>query len=240
MNYGPLVFLAALFAMATSWLGFVLVPQMQIGQLQQTNTVPATVPYPASRPGLAQQGLDVYRENGCFYCHSQQARQSGTVCEVVLADAGTNHDATVSALRTVNTDFAKADRQELLSGLPKTVLPGVSRQQADLAIKTLKAAGAKAELWIVPTGPDIARGWGKRRSVAEDFLVDSTVMLGSQRIGYDLANAGVRKPDPNWHLRHLYEPKLEVPDSTMPPYRYLFEEKKNSTRPFAECVGTFG
>ena len=39
MNYGPLVFLAAFFALASSWCGFVLTPQLQIGRLQQTNTV---------------------------------------------------------------------------------------------------------------------------------------------------------------------------------------------------------
>ena len=39
MNNGPLVFLAAFFALASSWCGFVLAPQLQIGRLQQTNTV---------------------------------------------------------------------------------------------------------------------------------------------------------------------------------------------------------
>ena len=54
MNYGPLVFLAAFFALASSWCGFVLTPQLQIGRLQQTNTVSgAAVAYPVSRPGLA-------------------------------------------------------------------------------------------------------------------------------------------------------------------------------------------
>ena len=38
MNYGPLLFLAAFFALAGSWSGFVLAPQFQIGRLQQTNT----------------------------------------------------------------------------------------------------------------------------------------------------------------------------------------------------------
>ena len=63
MNYGPLLFLGAFFALAGSWFGFVLTPQFQLGQLQQTNTVPAGVPYPVARPGLAHQGLEVYRAN---------------------------------------------------------------------------------------------------------------------------------------------------------------------------------
>src|SRR5438552_15527857 len=106
MNYGPLIFLAACFALAASWFGFVLKPEMQIGHLQQTNTVGTAATYPLARPGLARQGLDVYRANGCFYCHSQQIGQSGTVCDVLLADAGTNQNAVIDALLKVKPELA--------------------------------------------------------------------------------------------------------------------------------------
>ena len=96
MNYGPLIFLAAFFAVAGSWSGFVLTPQLQVGQLQQTNTLSGGATYPVPRPGLAQQGLQVYRANGCASCHSQQVRQSGTVCDVVLNEAGTNQPAMIA------------------------------------------------------------------------------------------------------------------------------------------------
>jgi cytochrome c oxidase cbb3-type subunit 2 len=86
--------------------------------------------------------------------------------------------------------------------------------------------GAKAQTWIRPIGPDIDRGWGKRRSVAEDFLYDYPVMPGSQRIGPDLANVGTRLPDANWQLLHLYAPRVIVKDSAMPPYQYLFEKRR--------------
>ena len=62
--------------------------------------------------------------------------------------------------------------------------------------------------------------------MAEDFLFDYPVMLGSQRIGPDLANVGLRQPDANRHLRHLYAPRLEVTGSAMPPYRFLFEKRR--------------
>src|SRR5512140_266033 len=98
MNHGPLLFLAAFFALASSWCGFVLAPQLQVGQLQQTNTLSGGATYPFARPGLAQQGLQVYRANGCATCHSQQVGQSGTVCDVVLTEAGTNQPALIAAL----------------------------------------------------------------------------------------------------------------------------------------------
>ena len=36
--------------------------------------------------------------NGCAACHSQQVGQSGTVCDVVLAETGTNPPALIAAL----------------------------------------------------------------------------------------------------------------------------------------------
>ena len=38
MNRGPLVFLGTFFALATSWLGFVLMPQLQIGRQSQVES----------------------------------------------------------------------------------------------------------------------------------------------------------------------------------------------------------
>ena len=113
---------------------------------------------------------------------------------------------------------------------------GLDKDAADTLVSELMAAGAKAEVHYVPVGPDLARGWGKRRTVAADYLFDDPVMLGSVRIGPDLANVGMRLPDANWHLRHLYEPRLEVKDSPMPPYRFLFEKKKIERRPSPDAL----
>jgi cytochrome c oxidase cbb3-type subunit 2 len=260
MNYGPLLFLGAFFALASSWCGFVLAPQLQVGQLQQTNTLSGGATYPLARPGLAQRGLQVYRANGCATCHSQQIRQAGTVCDVVLTEAGTNEPALFSALLTLKCGtvpteaerraaaasggnapaaiqaWSEADAKQLLAQLPQPVRQGLTKEQADAAARTLKAAGAKAQVWIVPVGPDISRGWGRRRTVAEDFLFDYPVMPGQQRIGPDLANVGLRLPDLNWHLRHLYAPRLLAKESTMPPYRFLFQKRKIEQNPSPEAL----
>jgi cbb3-type cytochrome oxidase cytochrome c subunit len=226
MNFGPLIFLAAFFGLACSWFGFVLTPQIQIGRLQQTNTVPAGAIYPVNRPGLARQGLGIYRANGCAYCHSQQVGQTGTICDVVLTDAGTNQTELLVALRKLRPALSEAEDKEMINGLPKTIRQGLTKEEAEVMVKTLNSSSAKATIWIVPVGPDISRGWGIRRTVAEDFLFDYPVMLGSQRVGPDLANVGVRLGDPNWHLLHLYAPRSQVKDSVMPPYRFLFEKRR--------------
>ena len=74
-------------------------------------------------------------------------------------------------------------------------------------------------------GSDIERGWGIRRTVSLDYLLQDPVQLGSLRMGPDLANIGARQPDPSWHFNHLYNPKSTIEASTMPPYKFLFEER---------------
>lgn len=236
MNYGPFIFLAAFFALSASWFGLILKPTFQLGYLQQTNTVGAGVVYPVARPGLAQQGAQVYRAQGCVACHSQQVSQDGFACEVVLTDPGTNHAPVIAEVRGLNPRLSDAEAGALISQLPKTVLRTASKEQADAAAKKLNGHGAKAQVLIDPTGADIARGWGRRRSVAEDYLYDNPVLPGSSRVGPDLANIGVRQPDVNWHLRHLYAPKHEVAGSPMPPYRYLFNKRKFVGKPSPEAL----
>src|SRR6476660_6274067 len=103
MNYGPLVFLAAFFALSASWVGLVLKPNIQIGrELPGTNMVNKAEMYPQGRPGLARQGLEVYRANGCAYCHSQAVGQTGTEINVVLSKSGTNPVAVAEALLKAN------------------------------------------------------------------------------------------------------------------------------------------
>jgi len=92
-------------------------------------------------------------------------------------------------------------------------------------------------------GTDIERGWGTRRTVARDYIFENPPLLGSNRIGPDLTNVGTKewrnepkgdtakpaKRDKAWHLLHLYNPRAVSGDSTMPPYRYLFNEVKKGT-----------
>lgn len=234
MNYGPLVLLSAFFALSASWFGFVLTPQIQLGRQQQaTNIVNTAEVYPQGRPGQAHQGLEVYRANNCAACHSQQIGQSGVAVDVLLTEAGTNLVAVTEVLKKF--DLA-ANAAGLVGGLPKTVLKGATVEDAEVLAKAFKSAGAKAETHIVPLGADIARGWGTRRTVAQDYLYDFPVMLGALRVGPDLANIGTRSPDVKWHLNHLYAPKAVVNGSAMPSYRFLFQTRKIQGQPSPDAL----
>jgi len=215
---GAAVFLAVFIALGLSWCGFVLAPARQLGGLKQTTVLNSSDLYPLGRPGEANQGLQVYRANGCAACHTEQVRQSGVACDVVLAGAGKNPAAVSNLVSTLK-------------------LNGLTKEEADGVSDKIIAAGGKAEIHVIATGPDIARaGWGMRRSVAEDYLYDYPVQLGSLRVGPDLANVGVREPDRNWQLVHLYAPAGEVKDSTMPPFRYLFEVRKTGEAPSPDAL----
>lgn len=71
---------------------------------------------------------------------------------------------------------------------------------------------------------DLDRGLGVRSSVPRDYIFQLNVLLGSQRIGPDLSNVGLRDLDKNWHYLHLYNPQITSPGSVMAPFSYLFEE----------------
>jgi len=236
VNYGPLVFLVAFLGLSASWVSFVLKPQMQVGHLQPSNTVPATAIYPVGRSGLAREGLEVYRANGCAHCHTEQVLQSDTVADVVIFNAGTNQAALVTAVQKLNPKLSEIEIRDLLGKLPGPVLTGIKKEAADDAVKALNATSAKSQVWVRPVGPDIARGWGRRRTIAQDYLYDYPLMLGEQRVGPDLSNVGVRQPDSTWHLRHLYNPRAIVADSAMPPYRFLFERRKITKGPSPDAV----
>jgi cbb3-type cytochrome oxidase cytochrome c subunit len=231
VNQGPFIFLGVFFALVASWFGLIVQPQLQIGRAQLTTNMldPAQI-YPQARPGLAQRGLQVYRSLGCATCHTQQIQQQGTVFDVILAGAGTNVAEVIKTVLAVRPGLTAPEAAKLVERAPVPVLEHVEdRLEAFAVADRLTASGAKVQTHIVPVGADIARGWGLARSVAADFLYDQPVLLGSQRIGPDLANVGARLPDPEWHYRHLYDPTGVVPKSIMPPYRFLFEQATRST-----------
>jgi cytochrome c oxidase cbb3-type subunit 2 len=207
MKNGFVIFLAAFAVLGSSWCAFVLAPQLQLGGAKQVSVLNSSDVYPLNRPGEANQGLQVYRANGCAACHSEQVQQDGVACEVVLTAAGKNPAAVSNLISTLK-------------------LNSLTEQEAEAAAGKITAVGGKVETHIVATGADISRGWGLRHSVAEDFLYDNPVQLGSVRVGPDLAGVGARLPDANWLLLHLYAPRSVVKDSAMPPFRYLFETKK--------------
>jgi cytochrome c oxidase cbb3-type subunit 2 len=75
-------------------------------------------------------------------------------------------------------------------------------------------------------GADIEREWGKRVTVARDYVTQGRVLLGSKRVGPDLKTVGERIDDANWHHLHLYNPKITSGGlSIMPQFAFLYETR---------------
>lgn len=244
MRYGPLIFLGLLLSLSLSWMGMIVTPQLQLGNAQPTNLPPANILYPTAPPGVANQGREVYRANGCASCHTQVIRQEGAEVQVVLTAPGTNATGVAEELvrvrKTFHQEIPLAEAQRLVGSAPQSVLTTTTGAAADSAKKALTAAGAQVSVRIVPQGPEIARGWGTRLSVATDYLYQQPLMLGAVRLGPDLTNIGLRRPDRIWHLVHLYDPKLETKGSTMPRYPFLFEKHKRGSKPSPNALPIAG
>ncbi|WP_441005313.1 cytochrome-c oxidase, cbb3-type subunit II [Xanthomonas sp. WHRI 1810A] len=61
-------------------------------------------------------------------------------------------------------------------------------------------------------------------SVAGESVWDHPFLWGSKRTGPDLARVGGRYSD-DWHRAHLYNPRNVVPESKMPAYPFLVENR---------------
>ena len=236
MKNGFSVFLASFLALGLSWCGFVLASVNQLGTAKQAAVLNSTDVYPIQRSGDAALGLQVYRANGCAACHTEQVRQDGVVCDIFPISLGSHQPAefkkfialllALPELRSQSNSVA-GQLQMWKDAMPQMIMTNLDADTANTILEHISTNGYKAEIHIIPFGVDITRGWGVRQGVAGDFLYDTPVQLGSLRAGPDLANIGARDPDMNWQLVHLYRPKSYVKDSAMPPFRYLFELRKN-------------
>ncbi|MCD8521381.1 MAG: cytochrome-c oxidase, cbb3-type subunit II [Saccharospirillaceae bacterium] len=61
-------------------------------------------------------------------------------------------------------------------------------------------------------------------STAGESVYEHPFLWGSKRTGPDLARLGGRYSD-EWHRAHMYNPRDVVPESIMPSYPWLFEDK---------------
>ena len=226
MNNGPLLFSGILATLASSFWGLLIVSNSQIGSQEPVVIESTGEFYPAARLGLAQEGAQVYRAQGCVECHSQRVGQTGLQFEVWVTDLGTNASEVRQILSELLSGSGPAEATERLAELPARLLTEATVSKAQAIVNQLTTAGAGAQVVLKPSGPDIQRGWGRRVTVAQDYLRDYPVQIGSQRVGPDLANYGARQTNASVILEHLYDPQKAMPGSMMPPYRFLFTTRK--------------
>jgi cytochrome c oxidase cbb3-type subunit 2 len=85
---------------------------------------------------------------------------------------------------------------------------------------------------------DMDKIWGARPSVAADYADihrtdvwrNTATVMGTERTGPDLSNIGVRQTSKDWHLAHMFNPRIVVKESIMPAYPWLFEIKNHAEK----------
>jgi len=66
-------------------------------------------------------------------------------------------------------------------------------------------------------------------SLAAESMYDRPFQWGSKRTGPDLARVGGKYSD-EWHKLHMEDPRAVVPESIMPPYKFLSKRELNFRR----------
>ncbi len=81
--------------------------------------------------------------------------------------------------------------------------------------------------------------WGfgaERIAQAGDYVADYPILLGSQRTGPDLSQAGGEHPD-DWHWAHFANPRYTRPLSLMPAFAFLGEPKTEELIRYVQSLG---
>jgi len=231
----------ALLIFCVSLSGMIMRANDQLSGLQYADTVMedgTQTRYPIPLLGNARYGEEIYRSIGCAECHTQQVTHEGVEFDIKALATEKNLAAVKDAIDRYHRVTGNPASGGAAHGLPagewETVAHGANAADAAKARGFLSAAGASVDVQVRFKGEDLdadefnnpdGRGWGKRRSVARDYLFVEKPMLGSVRIGPDLANVGTRHSRATL-LRILLDPKLIRKDSKMPQHRFLFEEAK--------------
>lgn len=192
--------------------------------------------YPVPLLGNARYGEAVYKANGCAACHTQQVTHESVVLDVKALAGEKNLAAVQEAISRFRNVTGRDASGGAVLGLPvgewETVVNGANAADASKARNFLAKAGASVDVQVRFRGEDLTqhdllnprgRSWGKRRSVAQDYLFAEPPMLGSVRIGPDLANVGARHSR-DVLMRILLNPKTVRKNSKMPQHRFLFEK----------------
>lgn len=198
MKYGPLIFFGIFLTLAASWCGLVLMPQIQIGRQGAVRIEETGEFYPAARSGVAQQGFEIYRANGCIYCHSQQVRMEGFGADI-LRNWGQR--------RTVARDYLN-DKPVMLGTMrtgPDLANIGVRQTSAEWHATHLYNPRIPSKGSIMPPFPFLF----EKRKIGSHPSADALKLSGefAPEPGYEI----VPKPEGKALIQYLLSLKANTP-----------------------------
>jgi cbb3-type cytochrome oxidase cytochrome c subunit len=236
------LFLGLFGTFAFSWLGLIVIPNMQIGALNPQADEEGTDIYPMPKSGMAEHGRRVYTANGCVYCHSQQTRPDYASADI---------DRKWGERRSAPRDYI----------FERPVLLGQERLGPDLS--NIGKRGAAEEKPAAPPAPGANPPAAAAQSPApaanaaqqkQPAVAASPAAPNApaQNPPAPAAPSPSATPNPNgmpamyseaWHHRHLYAPRSISPDnidSVMPAYRFLYEKRPISSERSSDALQLSG
>jgi cbb3-type cytochrome oxidase cytochrome c subunit len=231
------LFLGIFGTFAFSWVGLIVIPNWQIGDLNPQADEEGTDIYPMPQSGMVERGARVFAANGCIYCHSQQVRA----------------DYAADDIERKWGDRRSAPRDYVFE---RPVFLGKMRMGQDLA--NIGARAPAEQESPAPTGaaapatspgaspsPSSAQGAASRASSPGSPTPKPPATPASPSPTAAAAAASpAASPSPTaapwpmqasgepamysaaWHHVHLYSPRTINIDSNMPAYRFLYEKRR--------------
>ncbi len=172
MKNGPIFFFGLFFILALSWAGLVLGTNAQLGDLAPYYDELEGKAFPERAPGLASQGLLVYRDLGCASCHTQQVRRP---------DFGADKARGWGERQSVARDYVH-------QAVPQLGTMRVGPDLADYGTRAAKngatAASLLADLYNGKNGMPAYRFLFTERKVVGEPAANA--LVGGARAGYQL------------------------------------------------------
>ena len=225
---GVMPLIIGIFAiLAFSWAGLTFVPSLQIGHIDPQMDEEGNDAYPAPRSGMAERGRKVYVANGCVYCHSQQIRPDYLAADV---------DRKWGQRRSAPRDYL-FDRPVLLGKM--RMGPDLSYVGKRTPVEDENAPPANAA--AATPGPSVASASAVKPGASPAAVANAGQVSPAPPAAAAPANAAATAatsadtPPENagppaysavWHHQHLYAPRSVTPESTMPAFRFLYQERQ--------------
>ena len=236
------LFLGLVGTFTFSWVGLTVIPNLQIGALNpQVSPDDENDIYPVPQSGMVQHGREVYAANGCIYCHSRAVRPDYAASDI---------DRKWGTRRSAPRDYI----------FDRPVLLGKERMGPDLANIGKRGEAQESPSPNAPAGspaPAPPGGSPAAGSASGAQPPPPANAAAGQPSAPANASANPSSPpsaSPNrngeppiyseaWQHKHLYSPRSMSPDtrdSTMPAYRFLYEERRITGERSADALQLSG
>jgi cbb3-type cytochrome oxidase cytochrome c subunit len=222
-----------------SWVGLTVVPNAQIGHLDPQSDEEGTDIYPQPPSGMVERGRQVYKANGCAYCHSSWVRPdySGADLERKWGERRSaprdyifDRPVLLGKMRT-GPDLSNVGQR--VPAEPENAAPGASPSPGSAASP---AAGSSPATAAATSANSPAAAPGAAPAVAATTPTPGA----TSSLGPDNKPNEAPMYSAAWHYRHLYSPRSITVDSIMPAYRFLYDKRPISGQPSADALKLSG